>query len=219
MSKLPPPGFDDDLPPPYTPTAPDHGLFTSHLYGIHSQVQSSDAGDNQILATLVDPVESFLASIANIRPAPKLVEAAFVPEEALGPGWKLTNEGDRHKGEVTRVMRVRRSMKGGMDRKDKHSENQGSAGEERGFADWGRFDDEVSSNPDDEAALWWSDEDLARRLARHLQPASPQALPNRSQEASMTVHADEVTFRRENEMGIWESKTGWGIVVQVSLRN
>ncbi|AEO68457.1 uncharacterized protein THITE_2170766 [Thermothielavioides terrestris NRRL 8126] len=34
----------------------------------------------------------------------------------------------------------------------------------------------------------------------------------------MTVRADEVTFRRENEFGIWESKTGWGIVVTVTVR-
>ncbi|KAL2255113.1 hypothetical protein VTK26DRAFT_4085 [Humicola hyalothermophila] len=34
----------------------------------------------------------------------------------------------------------------------------------------------------------------------------------------MTVRADEVTFRRENELGVWESRTGFGIVVTVRMR-
>lgn len=29
----------------------------------------------------------------------------------------------------------------------------------------------------------------------------------------MTVRTEEVTFRRENEFGVWESLTGWGVVV------
>ncbi|KAK1753109.1 hypothetical protein QBC47DRAFT_52763 [Echria macrotheca] len=35
---------------------------------------------------------------------------------------------------------------------------------------------------------------------------------------SVTVRAEEVTFRRENEWGIWESLTGFGIVVRVRVR-
>ncbi|KAK1671746.1 hypothetical protein BDP55DRAFT_559864 [Colletotrichum godetiae] len=35
---------------------------------------------------------------------------------------------------------------------------------------------------------------------------------------AMTVRAEEVTFRRENEMGIWESMRGFGIVVRVRIR-
>jgi hypothetical protein len=34
----------------------------------------------------------------------------------------------------------------------------------------------------------------------------------------MTVRAEEVTFRKENEFGLWESKTGWGIVVTVRMK-
>lgn len=37
-------------------------------------------------------------------------------------------------------------------------------------------------------------------------------------DVSMNVTAEEVTFRRENEMGIWESSTGWGVVVRVRIR-
>ncbi|KAK4120549.1 hypothetical protein N657DRAFT_674218 [Parathielavia appendiculata] len=34
----------------------------------------------------------------------------------------------------------------------------------------------------------------------------------------MTVTAEEVTFRKENEFGLWESRTGWGIVVTVKVK-
>jgi hypothetical protein len=34
----------------------------------------------------------------------------------------------------------------------------------------------------------------------------------------MTVRPEEVTFRRENELGIWESMNGWGIIVRVKIR-
>lgn len=36
--------------------------------------------------------------------------------------------------------------------------------------------------------------------------------------AKMTVRADEVTFRKENELGVWESLNGYGIVVTVHIR-
>ncbi|OLN87263.1 hypothetical protein CCHL11_03680 [Colletotrichum chlorophyti] len=38
------------------------------------------------------------------------------------------------------------------------------------------------------------------------------------EDVSMTVRAEEVTFRRENEMGIWEGTRGWGIVARVRIR-
>ncbi|KAK4101251.1 hypothetical protein N658DRAFT_496547 [Parathielavia hyrcaniae] len=34
----------------------------------------------------------------------------------------------------------------------------------------------------------------------------------------MTVRAEEVTFRKENEFGLWESRTGWGIVVTIKVK-
>ncbi|KAK1573458.1 uncharacterized protein LY79DRAFT_525791 [Colletotrichum navitas] len=43
--------------------------------------------------------------------------------------------------------------------------------------------------------------------------------PNKQEEdVVMKVRAEEVTFRRENEMGIWESMRGYGIVVRVRIR-
>ncbi|EGO56019.1 hypothetical protein NEUTE1DRAFT_68140 [Neurospora tetrasperma FGSC 2508] len=34
---------------------------------------------------------------------------------------------------------------------------------------------------------------------------------------TMTVRAEEVTFRRENEFGLWESVGGWGVVVSIKV--
>lgn len=34
---------------------------------------------------------------------------------------------------------------------------------------------------------------------------------------AMTVRAEEVTFRRENEFGVWESVSGWGVVVCIQV--
>ncbi|GFP58580.1 hypothetical protein ACSS6W_005846 [Trichoderma asperelloides] len=34
---------------------------------------------------------------------------------------------------------------------------------------------------------------------------------------TMTTRAEEVTFRKENEFGIWETRTGWGIIMRVRI--
>jgi hypothetical protein len=34
----------------------------------------------------------------------------------------------------------------------------------------------------------------------------------------MVVRADEVTFRKENDFGVWESRTGYGIVVRIRVK-
>jgi hypothetical protein len=50
-------------------------------------------------------------------------------------------------------------------------------------------------------------------------PIYPRPEPRVEDDAvSFTVKAEEVTFRRENEMGIWESKTGWGLVVRIRVK-
>ncbi|ATY60913.1 hypothetical protein A9K55_006786 [Cordyceps militaris] len=43
-------------------------------------------------------------------------------------------------------------------------------------------------------------------------PAASTPAAEGDDDVSMLVTAEEVTFRRENEMGIWESSTGWGVV-------
>ncbi|KAI2467777.1 hypothetical protein F4781DRAFT_297099 [Annulohypoxylon bovei var. microspora] len=53
-------------------------------------------------------------------------------------------------------------------------------------------------------------------------PAETETVVERPQEerqrAEMTVTAQEVAFRQENELGIWESIRGWGIVLAVKVK-
>lgn len=78
---------------------------------------------------------------------------------------------------------------------------------------------------------WWKNEDQARFLARYLNTelaTSPSAAERSPQSQSSrghigqggvysTVRAEEMTFRRENEMGLWESKSGWTIIFTVVI--
>ena len=202
--------FDEDLPPPYTESAHEN-YFSSHLSNLHNAVSSQPQTDNDthILSLLVDPIDNFINQASDLRPASKTVEGTFVPEEAVSSEWRLTDEGEQHRGECTKVIRVSTKQTDSKCSKEKSwgsAQAESSSGKE--FDDWGRWD-EPSSSADTEEALWWADEDLAMRLAKHIQPTSLRG---------MNVRADHVTFRRENEMGIWESKSGWAIVVRLQLR-
>ena len=251
---------DGDLPPPYSaapepapssssfaqpssPSSSSSSFFSHQLSSIRSQIlheqaarqSARDQTDGQTLALLVPPVEDLLASIAGMHPPPALVEATLVPGGAVGPDWTFSDADERRSDEVRTVVKVRR-------------EDPKLAGDRKKAADAQARDDD----------LWWSDEAMARRLAKHLQPEraappvdrqtvrahvaqnkksrwglfkkdEPPPTPPASASASgagasrddvtMSASAEEVTFRRENEMGIWESRTGWGIVVRVRIRN
>lgn len=244
-------GFDsEDLPPPYTiadePHRPEQTaqpyLFSSHLSSLRAGIASEqaarhsaqDEADNYILSLLIPHVEECLATIAAIHPPPSLVEATLVPDAAVDESWLTTDDDDRRDGIFNSVVRVSEHSKVPSDQK--------------------RPSASQSNNE-----LWWSDEDMARRLASHLQPARPTAAvdrqtvrdhvaqqkkssrwgflkgsssasssashpraapatPKTKEDITMTVVADEKTFRKENDLGIWESKTGWGIVVRVKIR-
>jgi hypothetical protein len=45
------------------------------------------------------------------------------------------------------------------------------------------------------------------------------AVENEERRAEMNVTAQQLTFRRENDLGIWESMSGWAIVVAVKVRS
>lgn len=239
----------EDLPPPYTiadePYRPETTaqpyLFSSHLSSLRAGIateqaarhSAQDDADNHMLFLLIPYVEECLASIAAIYPPPSIVEATLVPHAAVDDSWLTTDNDDKRDGVVNSVVRI-----------SEHSKI--PSGQKRPAA---------SNNE-----LWWSDEDMARRLASHLQPARPTAAvdrqtvrehvgqqkkssrwgflkgpysassssdsqsrtatatPKTREDITMTVVADEKTFRKENDFGIWESKTGWGIVVRVKIR-
>ncbi|KAF7551284.1 hypothetical protein G7Z17_g5146 [Cylindrodendrum hubeiense] len=260
--------LDEDMPPPYSSTdSPTYSatyspatpsshaipsLFSSHLSTLPSRILSAraartserDERDSETLAILVPHIEEFLQTITAMDPPPRLLEMTMVPEGAVGNEWIFSDEDQTRK-----VVRIRENTKIKGDRKDGQ---QPEAPQQRAFDDWGRWDEPTSSAPQE--SLWWSDDEMASRLAKYLQPerprraqpppVAPPAQPKKSggwglfrksestppappppraprneeDEVLMTVKAEEVTFRRENELGIWESKNGWGLVVRLRIR-
>lgn len=237
MSKHPP---DEDLPPPYSAApgpAPcaSSSLFAHHLAGIRAQMlheqaarlSARDRADGQTLALLVPPVEELLASIAGMHPPPALVEATLVPDGAVGPDWALSDGDERRGGEVRTVVRVRRA-----------EPKLELAGDGHGL--W--WSDEAAARRlarhlQPERAAPAVDRQTVRARAAQgrrsrwglfkrdepppppVPPVSPPASGPGRDDVTMSAGAEEVTFRRENEMGIWESRTGWGIVVRVRIRS
>jgi hypothetical protein len=290
------PAADEELPPPYsaanfpTPQAPSlshaihhtasiPGLFSNQLDNLRSQIQAEEAArqdareqlDTQTLSLLVPYVEDLLSYIATVSPTPSLVEMLLVPEGAVGANWAFSEQAEMRRGEVRRVVRVKRDTKIASDEKRRPSpptqsslfSSELNTEGPREFTSWGRWDDDLPSTASTSAAsdLWFSDDAMAHRLAKHLQPApkldratvrenvstqkkpekkpsrfggllrrdapvplldrdrgAPEVQPGDKDDTVMKVNAEEVSFRRENEMGIWESKTGWAIAVRVSLR-
>ncbi|KAM3507335.1 hypothetical protein MY11210_007180 [Beauveria gryllotalpidicola] len=282
MSKQQPPqeAFigDGELPPPYSPAPssssihPD-SLFAAHLASLRGQIRAQqawrasrqDQHDTQLLALLVPHVEALLASVAALLDE-RLVQATLVPAEAVAADWTPAETED-----MQSVVRVRTRLaptKMAGDSKQPAA-NGGGGAEQHEFDGWGRWGEDAArgGKQEEEEKLWWKDEDMAKRLARYLQPkrkAVPVDRPttvaakvaearkskskwnmfgggrNSSSEGygstapaaastqdaavgvaddvSMHVTAEEVTFRRENGMGIWESSTGWAVVVRVRVR-
>ncbi|KAJ8127902.1 hypothetical protein O1611_g5734 [Lasiodiplodia mahajangana] len=300
---------EEDLPPPYSISASHNsqdGSITAHLQHnltslpnrirmnqeAHSVQQSLD--DASILDLLLPEIDDFLSYLGGLRSAPKFSHLFLIPETAVPPNAVLSRMEDMHKrGELCRVARVRMNMSSDEKKtSSKHDHSQGvdrsqdwSVGRE--FSDWGRFGDSSSSTDPSqgESMLWWKDEDMAGRLARHLQPTMARdepapiktpvqaiveerlpaqkekkgwfrgkkessssststfatktvqsavesfpgkdntTLPNtkktREREnggAKMSVTAEEVAFRTQNDFGLMESVRGWAVVVVVHVK-
>ncbi|KAL7920628.1 hypothetical protein ACQKWADRAFT_298019 [Trichoderma austrokoningii] len=255
---------DDDLPPPYSPSAnlstststqqhPDpqsySSLFSSQIANLRTQIPASQAHrasitddrDAYVLSIIFPYVEEFLSSISKIYPTPRLAEAILVPDAAVSNGWKFNDEDDKRDGEYKTLIRVcEANKKDGNDEKKQWPPEKGSHSTNE-------------TNDGTDSALWWDSESTALRLAKHLQPPRPasssptdgQAAKDRSskkpgirglfkrsgdvpqniaskeerpvERVTMTARAEEVTFRKENEFGIWETRTGWGIIMRVRI--
>lgn len=297
MSKSPLPE-DDDLPPPYTAAAASPpgtalnivalhdptSLFAYHLTSLKDRIalqqagriSDRDQGDNHLLALLVPHVEEFLSSISEIHPPPVFVEATIVPFSAVGQEWELVHDDDRRQGELRKVIRVERHNKLESDRKSSEKKQPTPAKQQSGadmridggFDGWGRWNDAAVTALALQGELWWSDEAMASRLSKYLEPDRPTASVDRQtvqayiaqkkedkkaskwgmfsksktpsavvsssnrppvssqvgssrQKAngiSMTVRAENTTFRSENAFGVWESKSGSAIKVRVRIR-
>lgn len=277
---------------PLSPSSTIHpdSLFAAQLASMRCQIRDQqatraslqDQSDTRLLSLLIPHVEDMLASVAAMDPPPRLVQMTLVPDPAVARDWMPSETHRGRSGETHELLRVQTTLPAKMtgDRKQAPPPTTtttaaaaASSGSE--FDGWGRWGDDArhggsqgdlsSSRSDKE--LWWSDEDMARRLARYLQPARKVVAVDRQtvaakvaeakkaksrwsilgssknksgsgsevstpttptprltsvrveEDVSMAVTAEEVTFRRENEMGIWESNTGWGVVVRVKIRS
>lgn len=285
--ELPPPYSPEpnSAVPSYAPMAsssihPD-SLFAAHLASMRCQIRDQqatraslqDQSDTRLLALLIPHVEDMLASVAAMDPPPQLVQTTLIPAGAVTADWAPSETYREKKNEMHRVVKVQTQQPSKMagDRKlpvvptTTAGGSAGSSGQE--FDGWGRWGEDAvggegGSSSREEEELWWKDEDLAKRLAKYLQPARKVVAVDRAtvaakvveakkaksrwnilgnsksgagvatstpptvsrpvvqveDDVSMTVTAEEVTFRRENEMGIWESTTGWGVAVRVNIR-
>lgn len=81
-----------------------------------------------------------------------------------------------------------------------------------------------SRDMEEPGRLWWDEESHARRLARRLQDAiTAQADLLRGEgghnaDGVVTeTQAEIVAFRRMTEMGLWESQSGWTIILAISV--
>ncbi|KAG5928337.1 hypothetical protein E4U42_000834 [Claviceps africana] len=284
------PGYHDHPPPPYTLVPCSTGssaprasrLFSAQLSGLRDRIQQQQAArsaardrrDDSMLSLLIPRVEALLESVAAIDPTPSLVEAILVPNDAVDKSWRLTDaEGDEN-GHFTQLIRVCK-LEGNGAHQHAPPETSVTAAQERKTETCARRGDqghEGKQHGSHAQLWWWSDEEMARRLAALLQPAQETAYsdgqntdqvvgaggsretkisgrwslfrkdnPRRlawkdskpircpfdetdpspappSDVIGMVVKAEETTFRRQNEMGIWESRTGWGLVVRVRIR-
>ncbi|KAL7956786.1 NAD-dependent epimerase/dehydratase family protein [Trichoderma compactum] len=253
----------NDLPPPYSPsvgpassasaqlsdTRPS-SIFSSHVARLGSEITASQAArasarddhDSYVLSLIVSYMEDFLSSISEMHPTPRLAEATFVPDAAIGESWKFSDQDEKRAGEFRTLIRVRENTKRGDGQTKKKADGYTLSSRSEGG------DDETSPS------LWWDNEDMARRLAKHLQPQRPAATPRNTQsirdrcpsqannskksgiwslfkksdeparpvapvveehkdDVVMTAKAEQVTLRKENELGLWETLTGFGIVV------
>ncbi|ROW06620.1 hypothetical protein VMCG_04252 [Cytospora schulzeri] len=83
--------------------------------------------------------------------------------------------------------------------------------------------DQKHPGGDGEDLMWWHDEGLAGRLASRIRSYLPEArnagdTDNHAGPMKTSVQAEEVTLRRETDMGLWESSSGWAIILRLSMR-
>ncbi len=225
MSKQPPKDAyqgDGERPPPYSPGRSalrfisPLSFFESYIASLRCQIGEQqatgaslqDLHDTRLLALLISRVEAMLFAVSYVLPHPPLVQTTLIPAGAVTADWAPAETYKDRIGEVYMVGRVQTQPPAEMasDEKRQPTTDVPGAGPSR-----------------EEHELWWKDGDLARRLAKYLQPASAPAASRSAavqveDDVSINVTAEEVTFRRENEMGISESKTGWGVVVRVRVR-
>ncbi|KAI1811220.1 hypothetical protein GGS20DRAFT_124872 [Poronia punctata] len=175
--------------------------------------------DASLLEQLVPEISTFLSDVDSL--VVNVLDTAYlylVPASVIPPGAQLSHMDEmRQKKRFCRVVRVKtdtaesvesvrekgewgRDSKSASTREQTSSDGQTWAiGQE--FSDWGRFDDSSAMTNDQERALWWADEDMARRLARCLQPDPSTEPPPALDTVVQTIAEERLPPQKE--------KKGW----------
>lgn len=239
--------MDKSAPPPYSLTAPagsrptptsQYGLeayrihYATWVSGVTNQLSRERRNPQQvdldvrIFGLLAFFVDEFIAELNKSDSTPPLATLALAPKIAVPNHAQLSGIDEMiARGEVGRVIRVevQHNMKGegsvmttgatALSTKDKATNED--------VLDFGRWDEGPSSPAACTPLLWWDDEERAKRLAAYLQPSAEyQARPRHRQKdkwINMKVNAERIAFRHQNDFGLWESISGWGIVVTLKI--
>ncbi|RFU81414.1 nad-dependent epimerase dehydratase family [Trichoderma arundinaceum] len=220
-------------------------LFSSHVAGLRDQISASQAArvsarddhDSCILSLIVPYVEDFLSSISEVHPTPRLSEATLVPDAAIGEDWQFNDEDEKREGEFRRLIRVRDTKKKDGNSSSRSEKGSDGTGSRPSPSLWWESEstarrlakhlqperpagpksvqtpDNGRTNRNKKSGIWG----LFRKSDEAVRPAVPAA-EEPEDGVSMTARAEEVTFRRENELGLWETMTGWGIVLPADIQ-
>lgn len=213
------------------------GLTDPPEYGPVEPTDTKTPESERLLFTHVVPhVIDFIHRIGHgfdskaQAPSTSRADLYLVPEAALpaGEDWQLSGA-DYLRQSCSRLELTRVATPPSSEKKQSHSRKGGESPCSGAQTTTGGFS-ELSGD------LWWRGEDLARRLAGYLdrqlqslppsrlekvsqtggQPGSGSRLQALSGNARATVRTEEMTFRRENDMGLWESKSGWTIIISAN---
>jgi hypothetical protein len=181
----------------------------------HSVQQSLD--DSSLLDALLPEIDGFLTYLSSLHITPKLAHLTLVPEAAVPPHAILSGmEEMRQRGELCQVARVNLYSSKEDKTKSTHptDHNQGvsdwqswSSGQE--FSDWGRFGESGTSTTHSSRArslLWWTDEDMARRLARILQPTTTANESPSLQTPVQAIVEQQLPAKKEKKGWFWGRK-------------
>jgi hypothetical protein len=208
-----------------------------------ARTSARDDRDSYVLSIIVPYMEDFFSSISEIHPTPRLAEATLIPDAAVSDAWKFNDEDHKRAGEYRTLIRVCVAQKkDGGQKKDEWPSEKGSdsntLGNETdttGPSLWWESESTARRlakhlQPQRPASINIRDAQIARNssskksglwgLFKKSEDGIPRVAPTAEGDGvTMTARAEEVTFRKENELGIWETLTGWGIVVRVRIQS
>ncbi|KAF2963079.1 hypothetical protein GQX73_g10494 [Xylaria multiplex] len=207
---------EEEFPPPYSVHAGDHsaqeGSLTTqlqqHLASLPTRIRQTQEA-HSVQLSLDD---------GSLHTTPKLAHLTLIPEAVVPPDAILSGmEEMRQRGEPCRVARVKLNL-GSNEKKSPaaHESSQAANNSQewspgREFSDWGRFGESPTAADPSQSqnTLWWRDEDMARRLARRLQPTNgnePAPLQTPVQE---TVE-ERLPAQKEKKGWFWGKKANTG---------